>query len=166
MPTATYTPLATVTLGSSASSVTFSSIPATYRDLILVCSEMKTTSSTASVFMRFNGATSDYSTVLMRGNGSDTVSSNNGGVTDRLFATASAEPTTSNASNAIVQIMDYSATDKHKTILSRSNNASDATEANAGRYASTTAITSVQVGMDLGLSFATGSRFDIYGVIA
>ena len=36
MPTPTYTPLATVTLGTSAASVTFSSIPATYRDLILI----------------------------------------------------------------------------------------------------------------------------------
>jgi hypothetical protein len=36
MPTSTYVALATTTLGATAASVTFSSIPATYRDLLLV----------------------------------------------------------------------------------------------------------------------------------
>ena len=36
MPTPTYTPLANVTLGAAASSVTVGSIPATYRDVICV----------------------------------------------------------------------------------------------------------------------------------
>lgn len=159
------TPLASITLQSSATDITFSGIPNTYRDLILI-SEMKTASSTSSVYLRFNGISANYSTVLMRGNGSDTVSSDAGGVTDRLFAAYSTEPTTSTATNSIVQIMDYSATNKHKTILQRSNNAADATEALAGRYASTGAITSVTVGMDSSLSFAAGSTFSLYGVIA
>jgi hypothetical protein len=33
---ATYTPIASITLGATATSVTFSSIPSTYTDLILV----------------------------------------------------------------------------------------------------------------------------------
>jgi hypothetical protein len=102
----------------------------------------------------------------MRGNGSDTVSSNAGAATDRLFVAYSTEPTTSNATNSIVQIMDYSTTDKHKTIIQRSNNALDATEVLVGRYASTTAVTSITVGMDSSLSFASGSTFSLYGVIA
>jgi hypothetical protein len=166
MPTPTYTPLATVTLGTAKASVTFSSIPATYRDLVLVCDNLKTTLSTSAVFIRFNGASSGYSNVLMRGNGTDAVSSSPAATSDRTFVTYSAEPTASNPTNCIVQIMDYSATDKHKTVLSRSNNASDATEALAGRYASTSAITSLQVGMDGALSFAAGSTFSLYGVIA
>lgn len=158
-----YIPLATITLTGSDSEVVFSNIPATFKDLVLV-SEMKTASSTASAYLRLNGATSGYSTVLMRGNGSDTVASTAGGVTDRLFAAYSTEPTTSTATNSIVHIMDYAATDKHKTILQRSNNSADATEAIAGRYASTSAITSVSVGMDSSLSFAAGSTFNLFGV--
>jgi hypothetical protein len=164
MPTPTYTPLANITLGSATGSVTFSSIPATYRDLIIVGDNLKTTSSTASVFIRFNGATANYTGTAIRGNGTDTAASNNAGQTDRLFSNLSSEPTTTTASNFIFQIMDYSATDKHKTTIHRGNNSADATEAGAGRYASTSAITSVQVGMDLGLSFAAGGTFALYGI--
>jgi hypothetical protein len=159
------TTLATITLQSASSEVVFSGIPANYRDLILI-SEMKTLSSTASAYLKFNGISANYSTILMRGNGSDTVSSNAGATTDRLFIAYSTEPTTSNATNSIVQIIDYSATEKHKTILQRSNNAADAVEALVGRYASTAPITSITVGMDSSLSFAAGSTFSLYGVIA
>jgi hypothetical protein len=100
----------------------------------------------------------------MRGNGSDAISSNLGGTSDRLYLAYSTEPTTTNASNSITQIMDYSATDKHKTTLVRSNNAADATEAMTGRYASTTAVTSIEIGLDGSLSFASGSTFSLYGV--
>ena len=159
----TYIPLANITLTGSDSEVSFANIPSIFRDLILVC-EMKTASSTASAYLRLNGATSNYSTILMRGNGSDTVSSNAGGATDRTFVAYSTEPTTSTATNSIIQIMDYSTTDKQKTILQRSNNSADATEAIVARYASTSAITSVQIGMDSSLSFATGSTFSLFGI--
>jgi hypothetical protein len=52
MPTPTYTPLATVTLGTTAASVTFSSIPATYRDLIFVLSGL---GGSANITLRYNG---------------------------------------------------------------------------------------------------------------
>ena len=65
-----YTALATTTLGSSASSVTFGSIPQGYRDLMLVISGT-VTSSNITLAIRFNGDTgSNYFSVNMRGNGS------------------------------------------------------------------------------------------------
>jgi len=74
MPTPTYTPLATVTLGSTAASVTFSSIPATYRDLILIITAQRT-GSPVNVGMRFNGDSgSNYSSVFMTGTGSSAIS--------------------------------------------------------------------------------------------
>jgi len=74
MPTPTYTPLATVTLGSATSSVTFSSIPATYRDLILIFDGTRTGNN--NVQYRFNSDTgTNYSTVIAAGNGSGTTSS-------------------------------------------------------------------------------------------
>jgi hypothetical protein len=159
------TALANITLQSASASVTFSGIPQNYRDLILV-SEMKTSTGTSSASVRFNGASSGYSILLMRGNGSDAVSSNGGGVSSQLFLAYSTEPTTTVATNSIFQILDYSATDKHKTTLLRANNTADASEAISGRYASTNAINLIEITMDSSLSFAAGSTFNLYGRIA
>jgi hypothetical protein len=151
--------LATVTLGASASSVTFSSIPATYRDLILIV----TASGGGEVDerLRFNGDTgSNYSFVRMYGDGSTTVSSSTTTTYIRNIAFG-----LSALHNVIIQIMDYSATDKHKTTLGRGNNASTNTIATAGRWANTAAITSIDYSFSSG-SFPAGSTFNLYGVIA
>ena len=158
MPQPTYTALATVTLGSSASSVTFSSIPATYRDLILVVNGQS--ASNPDLLLSFNGDTSNiYTNVTMAGNGSSAYSFaiTRTGIftmaagTSRLMMTA--------------QIMDYSATDKHKTVISRGNLPAAELGASAGRWPSTSAITSVAVRAGAS-TFDTGSTFSLYGVIA
>ena len=61
-------------------------------------------------------------------------------------------------------LLDYSATDKHKTILVRFGSNSDSIAlAAAGRWASTSAITSIRIYRETG-SFAIGSTFELYGV--
>jgi hypothetical protein len=167
MPTATYTPLANVTLGSSASSVTFSSIPATYRDLILVF-EGSVNTGDRVVAIRFNSDSgSNYSRVQMAGTGSSTSSSPLSGTATDFYYQATASQQT----NAVVQIMDYTATDKHKSMVSRANTPAAYVFANAHRWASTAAITSLQVFPATGSygangSFNIGSTFSLYGVIA
>jgi hypothetical protein len=75
-----------------------------------------------------------------------------------------------NLSPIIIQVMDYSATDKHKSVLVRAN--SDAPSQNgvvaavAGRWASTSAVTSVVLLPEVGPNFASGSTFNLFGVIA
>jgi hypothetical protein len=67
--------------------------------------------------------------------------------------------------NVIIQIMDYSATDKHKTALARANNTNNGTNANAGRWANNAAISTVRLGFQKGSqSLASGSRVSLYGV--
>jgi len=162
MPTPTYTPLATVTLGSSASSVTFSSIPATYRDLILV--EQSKLSGTSYTVVRFNGDTaSNYANVNMRGNGSTAASSSN--TDNQMYPFFFLNQSSSEFAVMLYQIMDYSATDKHKTMLTRGNVSSIATAAGAHRWASTSALTSIELRVQDG-SFVAGSTFNLYGVIA
>lgn len=156
MPTPTYTPLATVTLGSSASSVSFSNIPATpYRDLVLVADGTSSTSDFC--FLRFNGDTSNYTRVGMLGVGASVIS----------FADSDASAIgfqSTGRSNNIVQIMDYSATDKHKTYLSRNNVNAAQVQANAHRYASTSAITSLAIVPATG-TISTGTTFSLYGIV-
>ena len=159
MPTQTYTPLATVTLGTAASSVTFSSIPATYRDLILVVRPIGV-STTNQTGLRFNGDTgTNYPTVLMFGNGSTT-----GSFTSNDSYIDIKGGFTSGIGVGIAQIMDYSASDKHKTVLIRKDEPAS-TAARAGRWANTAVVTSLSL-TGFGSNLDVGSRFDLYGVIA
>jgi hypothetical protein len=162
MPTPTYTALATVTLGSSVSSVTFSSIPATYRDLIVVASALAATAN-SNVILRVNGdATSgNYSRVTMNGTGSIATSSTG----DPQFVTEYAYMTTTSRVIIKTSFLDASATDKHKTYLTRSDNSATGTTALANRWANTAAITSIGLLGDTS-NFAAGSTFSLYGVIA
>jgi hypothetical protein len=154
-----YIPLATVTLGSSASSVTFSSIPATYRDLVLVINA--TASNNINVDVRFNGDTgSNYPEVFMAGDGTTTYSI----ATTRTFLRLDYVGFIGTVAghNNIIQIMDYSATDKHKTVLARGSNANNGVAATAGRWANTAAITSIQA--FAGFPYSAGSTFNLYGI--
>jgi hypothetical protein len=161
MPTPTYTPLANVTLGSTASSVTFSSIPATYRDLILVA-DCGVSSGAEAMAMRFNADTgSNYNYVVATGNGSTTSSF---AVSSTIFARLGSIYTGSN--NFVASVMDYSATDKHKTVIARGNSAANLVAMVASRWANTAAITSVTVLPDVANTFTAGSTFSLYGVIA
>jgi hypothetical protein len=153
MPTPTYTLLDSVTLTSSASSVTFSSIPAG-GDLVLHVSGAMTSAS--DIEARFNGDSgSNYYRVRMYGNGSSTSS--------QAFTQTGAKFTFGTSVNsAILQIMDYSATDKHKTVLSRNNWTGEWVEASAIRWANTSAITTISVTGEN--DFAAGCTFHIYNI--
>ncbi len=155
MPTPTYTPLATVTLGTAVSSVTFSSIPATYRDLIAVYNGTAATG--GDLYMTLNADSSNYSMVRMLGSTT---------VTSVAESTREIGLARTGETSLIVQIMDYSATDKHKTTLSRSNGptATSVVAAYASRYASTSAITSVGFTINGGHNFQTGSTFALYAI--
>ncbi len=160
MPTNTYTPLANVTLGGSDASITFSSIPATYRDLILVINATAN-SNVATIGLRFNADSgNNYTYVSMAGSGSSASSSTNTQSVALIGYTNSTSPWVNKA-----QIMDYSATDKHKTVLSRDDNAAANVGAVANRWANTAAITSIEVNAAVN-SFASGTTIALYGVIA
>jgi hypothetical protein len=152
-----YTALANVTLGSTASTVTFSSIGQGFRDLVLVAM-IYTTGGGASVSFTFNSDTTsaNYPRVFMFGTGSTTGS---GSISDR---NAGAGETT--GVQHTLNIMDYSATDKHKTTLIRYDNAAGITLAQALRWANTSAITSLQLGTSS--TFAAGTSLALYGVSA
>lgn len=157
---ATYDLLDSVTLSSSASSVTFSSITQDYRDLIFVA--VSTTSAGGSRFGRVNGDSgTNYSYVMMQTDGSSAGSYKNS--TDRLYQDFTTSASTTVPATAIWQFMDYSATDKHKTLLMRDGGADKAVQALAQRWANTSAITSLTFSTNTG-NFNAGSQFSIYGV--
>jgi hypothetical protein len=165
MPTPTYIALATTTLGSNAATVTFSSIPATYKDLIVVFNGGWINSSNGESIIRFNGdAGANYSRIYALGDGSSTGSGANAGLTEGSWWAMD----NSANSNSTLQIMDYSATDKHKTVLSRSNSFPGLyTLMMAGRWASTSAINQISIStFGAGGSVRAGSTISLYGVAA
>lgn len=155
-PVSTYVALATTTASGGETSVTFSSIPASYRDLIMVWGG--SASGTVSVFVRFNSDTgSNYSYVYANGDGSSATSAS-GSTTyiSQNFLTAS-------QNTMIMQIMDYSATDKHKTVLTRWGVADTSLQMAAERWASTSAINEISCAVQSG-TITAGSTFSLYGI--
>lgn len=164
----TYTPLATTTLGSAAATYTFSSISGSYTDLVLVIAGT-TTSDGASLTVRFNSDSgSNYSLTQLRGSGSGTQSVRGSNITS-LYLGYGCGFSSSQGSNAIMQIQNYSNTTTYKTALGRVNNPNGSTgagtEANVGLWRNTAAITSIVVGADAG-NLATGMTLTLYGIQA
>jgi hypothetical protein len=154
---AALTPIAWQSLGSTAATVTFSSIPGTYRDLRLVINGQATASS--NMLVSFNGDTlsNNYFWVWMMGNGSIATSTSSN---DRVFGNSQ------NAAGVMIyDFFDYSATDKHKTNLGRTSFSGIETIAVAERWASTAAITSIALTAN-GTTWAAGTTFGLYGVSA
>jgi hypothetical protein len=159
----TYTPIATTTLGSASTSVTFSSIAGTYTDLVAVI--QSTTSSPApSTSLQFNGdTTSQYSHTYLTGDGSSASSSRNS--TDRALIAYNGT-VGSNPNVVVVNIMNYANTTTYKTFLSRASNATYGTDAVVGMWRKTPeAITSITF-LTGTTGFATGSTFTLYGIQA
>jgi hypothetical protein len=162
MATSTYTPLATTTLGSAAASYTFSSIPATYTDLILVYSGSQVSQDNFS--MQFNSDTAtNYSVTTLYGDGTNASSqrfSNNSSIYGPIL-----DATTQ--SNLIVHIQNYSNTTTYKTILMRGNSTSFRTTATVGLWRATpAAITTIKCQLLSGGNFNIGTTFSLYGIKA
>ena len=167
MPTSTYVALATYTIPSATtdSSVTFSSIPASYRDLVIVIEA--TTSVDALIQARFNGDTgSNYGYVVMRGTSSTGSSSGTYNVAYLMDNLSEA----TKRFHVLMNVQDYSATDKHKTALVRSGTEQNAdgnssVYASAHRWANTSAITSIELFTSAG-GFEAGSTLSVFGIEA
>lgn len=155
----TYEPIATQTLGSAASSVTFSSITGTYTDLVLVANYQISTSN-QFLTMQFNSDTgSNYSYTNLYGEGTAAASDRTSNATSGRLSFYG-----SNQSNAIASIMNYSNATTNKTIVSRDNtNTYVVTRVNLWR--NTSAITSLVIGTSSG-NITSGSTFTLYGIKA
>jgi len=159
----TYEPIATQTLGSAAASVTFSSIPSTYTDLVIVCNFGGSTASQDFTF-RFNNDTgSNYSDTRMYGNGTSAISNRNTSAT--RIQVDSAGVSTALQAVDIIQIMNYSNATTYKTCLVRANDAAKSSEAIVGLWRSTAAINRIDLAMSSG-NLLSGSTFTIYGIKA
>jgi len=161
--TGTYTLIGSATADGTSLSVTFSSIPATYTDLVIVCAI--TAGNTGDAYLRFNGdTTSLYSDTVMRGNGSVASS-----VRDSTVPGIDIGPVSlisgSEIGTVIINVMDYANTTTHKTSLIRFSDATSMVSAIVGLWRSTAAINSILFS-SRGGNWGSGSTFKLYGIEA
>ena len=157
MPTPTYTPLANLTLGSTSATVTFSNIPQTYQDLVLVMN--RTTGTIADSLLRFNAdATSNYlQNWLVYSGGQGT-----GGGTGTSVGFGSTL-----TGSVILNILDYSATNKHKTTLLRWHETGSlvTSQVRFVTWRNLAGITTLTLSVSSG-TYPAGVTFALYGIVA
>ena len=153
----TYEPIASTTLTSAQGTVTFSSIPSTYTDLVIVYTGTASASTTAG--FQFNGDTaSNYSNLFVGGDGSAAFSGKNSSTT---FAYGFYPSTTRGVYTT--NIFNYANTNTFKTSMTNHSNTSSYALTNINLWRSTTAINSVLITGN-GVDFAIDSIFTIYGI--
>ncbi|CAB4156642.1 hypothetical protein UFOVP655_87 [uncultured Caudovirales phage] len=159
----TYVPLYTQVIGTPVATVTFSSIPATYTDLVV---EINCGISTTGqgVALSFNGTSTGYSNTFMYKNVSAVGTSRTTSQTNLHLIDVTGNGDTTIKTAATAHIQSYSSGSVNKTILYTSQN--DATiQAGAGRWANNAVVTDIAVGTTGG-NFVTGSIISIYGIQA
>lgn len=157
-------------LGTSASSVTFSSIPGTFKDLILRVSTRTTSAGTGAnslrVYFNGSGATTNYSLTRLNGNGATAASAAFTAQADGQFGWSPNDGSTANTfGSSELYIPSYtSSTNKPFSGfgLSEDNSTTAQLAATADLFSNTSAITSLTV---LGsVDFKAGSSFYLYGL--
>lgn len=173
----TYDSIATYTVaGSSTASYTFSSIPSTYTDIVVIASVRSDTAANTTNFLsQVNGAAGNvYDGFVLRGNGTSATAARYNKFIDPTFAAPVGTMVANNAtsgtfSNHIISWNNYSNTTTYKTFLARSNSQNNTatanTEAVVNMYFGTSAISSITFFPEAG-NFVAGSTISIYGIKA
>lgn len=163
MPTNTYVAIDTKTLSTTAS-ITFTSIPQTYTDLVLVLGSL-TFSSGGNPQIQFNGDTStNYSNTDMYGNGTSALSTRNSNNNYINIGFSSTNGSATEPSTIIMQVANYTSATTNKTILGRGNRAGGEAQANVGLWRGTpAAINSITVKVASGGMTGTAT---LYGIAA
>jgi len=155
-------PISSVTLTSTASTVTFSSIPQTYTHLQLRVLNAQI-SATHGARLWFNGDTTNtnYWVHALQGNGSS-ASASNGNANSALYYSG----TTSGYLASVIDILDYTNTNKKKVLRSLEGydlNGSGIVTMVSQLWNNTAAVTSLQFS-DNGSAFQIGGSYALYGI--
>jgi hypothetical protein len=147
----------------SSNTITFSSIPQTYTDLVLLVSDRSDrAASNDALILKLNGSTSTGRRLY--GSGSTVTSTANPDPLD------SADTSTANSfSNIIFYIANYASTTTNKSWFAdgvQENNATSAHQSiTAGLYASNSAVTSLSVQPETGTNLKQYSSATLYGIL-
>ena len=164
---ATYIPIASTTLSTSAASVTFSAIPATYTDLVIKASVRRSAAGRTDFHMYFNSDNSNNSYTFLRGSGSAALSGRGSTIINNNDTVPSTNETANTFGSIEIYVPNYVGSSlKPVSIFGTGENNATASyiTATAGLWnfgAST--ITSITLS-PANPSFASGSTFHLYGI--
>lgn len=170
----TFQLIASNTLSSAAASVTFSSIPGTYTDLVI---RMSARQSSAFNFYTFNvilntGTAGLYSYIELAGSGGGAFSGGSTN-TDAIWAygstTSNSSATTNTFGSAEIYIPNYTASQEKQIFASgvTENNATSTytyVGIAANSFRSTSAITQIEIDSPQTSNWVAGSSFFLYGI--
>jgi hypothetical protein len=162
----------TYTLGSAQATVTFSSIPSTYKHLQLrLIGRSAYAGDSENVRMQLNGqtATSYYTNHILYGNGASALTDNdvNSVVGFNIHRLPAATSTASVYGGLVIDFLDYANTNKNKTIRSLGGwdaNGSGRINFTSALFTSTAAISSISLTLSTASNYAANSSFALYGV--
>lgn len=164
----TYEPIATQTVSSSTASVTFSSIPQTYTDLIIVA-QIDPAASNYGLRFRINSDTaSNYSGTVLAGTGSAASSTRYSNETSGPGGSNLNGGSNDYANIFILNFMSYTNTNIFKTVLSEGSSAGTEVTRAVSLWRSTSAINSITLSLGGGFPGTNidAGIFTLYGVKA
>ena len=159
--TATYDKITAYTVPSAQATYTFTSIPATYTDLVIIFNG-SSTGGLSGIILQFNSDTNNnYSVTRLQGDGTNPSSGR-----DTSQPSINSGLADSGNSTSIFHILNYANTTTFKTVLGRGVALSYGVRQTVGLWRKTPeAITSVTLAVP-GTTFTTGSTFTLYGIKA
>ena len=159
------------TLGSAQANIEFTSIPATFTDLVVLISGRATTASTTeNLNLRFNDSTSGYSSRLLIGipsGGNASSSSSTGDKMNWASMLSGATSSSNTFGNGELYIPNYAASTNKSvssTSVSEDNSVSTFLFLTAGLWSNTAAITKITLFPDSN-NLAAGTTVSLYGVL-
>ena len=169
--------IATVTAAGGETSLSFTSIPGTYKSLQIRINGKVSggSASLVDILVRYNSdSASNYTYHELSGSGSSTRAQGFGSVSQTIISEVLPDSYSTLANVygvAIFDIIDYSSTSKYKTLRSFNGGTvlgtfgnNDRIGLNSGLWTSTSAITSIQFSPNSLGNFIAGSTFALYGV--
>jgi len=168
----TYTPIASTTVDTASATIVFSSIPATYTDLVLVMQPGADVGD-ENIGLRFNDDTSgNYS--YQRIGANNTAGTYNASRQNNFtrINTTEATGTGPTLGKLVItaHIMNYTNTTTYKIVLARSGQVGgtyNGVELFTGAWRATpAAINSITIMQGGARTFSTGSTFNLYGILA
>jgi hypothetical protein len=170
-----YESIATVTVGTnSPTSVTFSSIPSTYKHLQIrgIARDSRSATWIDTMWLYCNADTtgSNYYSHILYGSGSAAGADANAGVDSygMPIAVTGATNVTTSFAPFVIDILDYANTSKNKTVRSLhgiEDNTNGQMRLRSGLWMSTAAVNSLTfLGGDAGVFFQQYSSFALYGI--
>lgn len=163
-----YESIATVTVGAGGSAgITFSSIPSTYKHLQIRCfARISGGSNGENVYIYSNNTpnSTNYAWHVLRGDGASAVAA--GGANARILGNVAITNVANTFSTLIIDILDYTDTNKNKTVRTFygwDSNGTGYAGFNSTLLPQTAAITQIDIG-ELTANFGQYSSFALYGI--